>query len=188
MWNVIAKKLNDKESLISLGLGVVVVMLSGVLLFNILKSRNLSSSNQQAKIPGTVDENIAESQINNLPAKHVVKDGETIWSISMNYYNSGYNWISIAKANNLENANVIQPGQELDIPNEKPIFPQEGEIAVAGISTTTENVYRVKKGDTLWDISCRTFANCYNWPEIAKANNLSEPYYIEVDQELKLPR
>ena len=64
----------------------------------------------------------------------------------------------------------------------------EGSVNGDGIQTLKGDSYTVAKGDTLWDISCRAYADCFKYVEIAKTNNLVNPGIIEVGQELKLPR
>lgn len=48
--------------------------------------------------------------------------------------------------------------------------------------------YTVKQGDTLWDISVRTYGNGYRWIEIARANNLQNPDLIHPGNTFVLPR
>lgn len=51
----------------------------------------------------------------------------------------------------------------------------------------TEN-YTVSEGETLWSIAEKTYNDGYAWTEIAKANNLKEPYDLEKGQKLILPK
>lgn len=48
--------------------------------------------------------------------------------------------------------------------------------------------YKVEKGDNLWTISEKFYKSGYNFTDIAKANNLKNPGYIEVDQQLNIPQ
>lgn len=45
-----------------------------------------------------------------------VEKGDSLWEISVRAYQDGYKWTEIAKANNLDNPNVIHPGNMLTIP------------------------------------------------------------------------
>lgn len=45
-----------------------------------------------------------------------VEKGDSLWEISVRAYQDGYKWTEIAKANNLDNPNVIHPGNTLTIP------------------------------------------------------------------------
>jgi len=51
-----------------------------------------------------------------------------------------------------------------------------------------EEVYKVKKGDNLWDISVAIYGNGYKWVEIAKQNGLADADFLSVSQELVLPQ
>jgi len=50
--------------------------------------------------------------------KHIVQSGETLWRIAQQYYGDGTHYMKIFEANTnvLEDANHIEPGQELIIP------------------------------------------------------------------------
>jgi len=76
---------------------------------------------------------------------------------------------------------------------------RKGSISVPGISNqltlptgvetqkeTKMNLYVVKKGDNLWDISVNIYGNGYKWIEIAKQNNLVNADILAVGQELSL--
>jgi nucleoid-associated protein YgaU len=44
----------------------------------------------------------------------------------------------------------------------------------------------VKKGDTLWAISKRFTGNPFNYPQVAKENNIKNPDLIFPGQEIRL--
>lgn len=48
--------------------------------------------------------------------------------------------------------------------------------------------YTVKEGDTLFSVAEKYFADGYQYPEIAKANNLTNPDQIETGQILQIPK
>lgn len=54
-------------------------------------------------------------------------------------------------------------------------------------NTHTTNYYTVKKGDTLWAIAQKYYGNGNRYPEIAKANGISNPDRISVGQKLLIP-
>jgi len=79
------------------------------------------------------------------------------------------------------------------------IQKRKGNISVPGISnqlvSPTEvetpkesktNLYIIKKGDSLWDISVNIYGNGYKWVEIAKENNLVNADLLIIGQELSL--
>ncbi len=54
-------------------------------------------------------------------------------------------------------------------------------------ASTSQNVYVVQKGDSLWTIAVAKYNDGYKWVEIAKANNLSNPSKIETGMKLVIP-
>lgn len=52
------------------------------------------------------------------------------------------------------------------------------------ISPTTHNVVA---GDTLWSISEKYYKTGYNWVDVQKANNVTNPDHIEAGQSLTIP-
>ena len=55
--------------------------------------------------------------------------------------------------------------------------------------TTTKApfIYKVQKGEGLWQIAAKELGSGYKWIEIAQVNNLQKPYVLSVNQELKIP-
>jgi len=96
-------------------------------------------------------------------ARHEVRPGESLWTISRAY---GVDVDSIHSANGLRSGAKIQPGQKLRVPDRKGIL------------------HVVKRNDTMEDISLR-----YKVPieKIVQANNIANANQIRVKQELYLP-
>lgn len=101
---------------------------------------------------------------------YVVQKGDSLWSISSKL---GVSVSDIKKSNNLS-SNNLSIGQVLIIPSKKSDDEE---------SNAEENVYVVKKGDSLWLI-----AKNYNTSvdEIKKLNNLSSNT-LSIGQRLKIP-
>ena len=55
------------------------------------------------------------------------------------------------------------------------------------INASSGRYYTVVKGDTLWGIAQRFYGNGSRYPEIARANNISNPNIINVGQKLLIP-
>lgn len=131
---------------------------------------------------GKKDEGIVE------PSIYVVKEGDHLWKISEDAYGSGYNAYDISKANNLKDANLIEVGQELILPE---VEPKEPTVISDNPEEVTENAtptqYMVLAGDHLWSIAQKVYGNPYKWLDISIANNLINPSVIEVGQILTLP-
>ncbi|WP_155374489.1 LysM peptidoglycan-binding domain-containing protein [Catellatospora vulcania] len=50
-----------------------------------------------------------------------------------------------------------------------------------------ERTYKVKSGDTLWDIAAQYYGDGRQYTKIAKANNIANPNLINVGVVLKIP-
>ncbi len=48
--------------------------------------------------------------------EYTVQKGDNLWEISVRAYGDGFQWVKIAQANNLENANIIHSGNVLELP------------------------------------------------------------------------
>lgn len=191
------KTIKLNEPTISAILGALVILAAGVLLINYLKTRNIP----ELSLPPTTE----NKQTITLPTTHKVAKGEHLWNIAEKYYKSGYNWTDIAKANNLQNANVVSDGQELTIPQIEAKQGTVGQITneaaqteappTAVIETNTPDSidgseYKVEKGDSLWKISVRAYGDGYKWTQIWEANKklIINPNKIFPDHNLTLPR
>ena len=168
----ILKSLKLNESSISMILGAIIIVVVGVLVVNYFKDRG-------STIPGLSEENVGKT--------HTVVAGETLWSIAEKYYGSGFNWVDISNANNLDNPGAIEAGQKLTIPDVTPKLT----TAVKEASDTdviSGATYEVVKGDNLWNIAVRAYGDGYRWVEIARENNLVNPDLIHAGNILVLPR
>jgi len=185
------KTLRLNESVISTFLGGLVVVVVGVLIYNYFSSVNKAEGPVQGEIIEEslklVEEN-GELVLQALPITHTVAKGEHLWQIAEKYYGSGYNWVDVAEANKLVNANLLTEGQVLSIPKTAVIQP-EGEKTVA-IETVLLNEYTVATGDTLWSICVRSYGDGYKWTEVWEANKdkVANPDLIEEGTVLTLPR
>ncbi len=129
---------------------------------------------------------------------YVVRNGDNLWNIAIATYKSGYNWVDIARANNLSNPDSVNSGDKLVLPAvEQKNATSEADWKGSTPSGSTSNiqagkivgdVYTIQKGDNLWNISIRAYGDGYKWVEVAKANNLSNPNLIYPGTSLKLPR
>ena len=118
-------------------------------------TNNLLSIGQVLKI---------KDSFNNGKTTYTVQKGDSLWVIANKY---GITTEELKSYNNLT-SNLLSIGQVLKIPQGK---------------TSTENIYTVKKGDSLW-----TIANRYNTTveKIKVLNNLTSNL-LSIGQQLKIP-
>lgn len=137
---------------------------------------------------------------------YTIAAGDTLWNIAEKTYKSGYNWVDIARANNLSSPNTIHAGNKLTLPKvdqkiatvntgvtNKNLAPPKSTVqsptqAPVQASKITGESYKTIKGDTLWSIAVRAYGDGYQWVKIARANNLSNPNLIHSQNTLKIPR
>ena len=110
----LSSQIKLSDSYISLFLGilvVVVVAVIGVLLFKrehgVLKDLKVFNGSSQEN-----------GQM--MPKKermYTVQDGDDLWSIAQKIYGSGFNWVDLAKANNLQDPDGIEQGMVLKVPD-----------------------------------------------------------------------
>ena len=111
---------------------------------------------------------IKYTPVSSSPSKYyIVKKGDTLWDIA-NEYNTTVE--TLKKINNLTNSNLIV-NQQLFIPKNDN-------------SGVKNNVYVVKKGDTLYDIA---FKYGVSVKEIKEANNLNSDT-LQIGQLLDIPQ
>ena len=94
-----------------------------------------------------------EAEKNKFPKVYTVKKGDHLWNISTRFYNDGFKWTVVAAENNLNNPDIIIPGQKLTLPK-----------------VDLTKTYTVVSGDTLWDISHNLYGTGFQWEKIKAAN------------------
>lgn len=182
----ILKSLKINEGLISSIMGGVVVVIMAAMIFNYFKSINKNGkiTDESASNATQIDESIPKE----LPATYKVKKGDDLWHISEKYYNSGYNYVEIAKTNKLVNPNVIEVGQDLIIPKVEVKIEAKTTVTKISIEGTK---YTTVKGDHLWSIAVRAYGDGYAWTKIYNANKKAigkNPNVLFSGVELNLPR
>ncbi len=174
------KNVKAQESLLMVAFGILIILFVGY-----LAVRQYSTNNKTSEVLPTVStEESVKEQI------HIVQKGESLWRISEKYYGTGYNWVNIKTANNLENADAIDEGQELIIPKDKDKELASTKEASSDITPTPTEVsgsYKVVQGDSLWKLAERYYNDGNKWTEISKANDLKNPSIITEGEELNIP-
>jgi len=164
------------------------VPLESILAFNNIKDKNTLSVGQIIKIPQ-----------DNLPAAdytmHIVKKGETLWSITRQY---NLTVDLILANNNIANSELISIGQEMKIPLHKnavaetniinqPVIDKKNNDINNNIiqpENTEPIVYTVKAGDSLWNISRKYGVSV---EVIISVNNLKDKDLLSLGQKLEIP-
>jgi len=185
----VLKSLKINEGLISSIMGGVVVVIMAAMIFNYFKSVNKNGKiTDESASNASVTEEAAAKE---LPATYKVKKGDDLWHISERYYNSGYNYVDIAKTNKLANASAIEVGQDLVIPK----VSVKKETIMAKTQTTKISIegakYTTVKGDHLWSIAVRAYGDGYAWVKIYNTNKKiigRNPSILFSGIELSLPR
>ncbi len=176
----------------SLLLGMVVVVVVGFTIFSFAKNKGNIQQTSSVRDNASVQEQTDKTK-RSLPKTYTVVAGDDLWTISEKLYKSGYNWVDIAKANNLTNPSVIHAGANLIIPDVKPkiiTMAQQKEKVLEAPATNAikGSSYTVVSGDNLWDIAVRAYSDGYRFVEIVKANNLTNPDLIFAGNKLTIPR
>ncbi len=174
----------------SIILGVLVLLVAVSVIARISTSQRNNTSQSNKKTQNTIEEKGTSEGNKPMNKEYTVKKGENLWMIAQKNYGSGYNAMDIAKANKIKNPNVIAIGMKLTLPEVKAKTPTTGIIAEAQTAqvTISEKEYKIKAGDTLWNIALRAYGDGYQWTKIAQANKLTNAHIIHKDNILTLPR
>lgn len=181
------KKIKLNESKISTILGMAVVVVIALLLFNYFKG--LKNTSEEIT-PETSEQISQEGETTELrESEYLVQKGDNLWKIAEKTYKSGYRWIDIAKENKIKSPYEIEVGEKLSLPQ-----LNNDQLATATdqkekqTSPIESDSYTVQKGDCLWQIAVRAYQDGYQWVKIAKANNLVNPDLIHSGNSLTIPR
>lgn len=202
-WQNLESEMQNNQSKVSMVLGGLIVLVVIILIFNFFNKNKASLGPAQ----NTQTEKTQDVTVENLPGKYTVKEDDTLFSIAEKYYQDGYKYPEIAKANNLTNPDSIEKEIVLEIPKlsqseslpspstSPTIVTTEVEKITAQIdevtnwgSKITGDTYTVVEGDWLSKIAARAYGDVYSFSKIATANNISNPDVIEPGTILKIPR
>lgn len=199
----VVDKFKSYESEISTVFGFIVVVVIGVALLFFLRRATLKPAPQLVDLGATTTaENLMNDQAKPTakPGTYIVKPGDHLWKIAESELKDGFQWTTIAKANNIQAPFVVREGQTLNIPAADPkigtstaktetIKPvaktPEKPVAVAPTGS-----YTVKKTDNLWKIAVAQYKDGYKWVAIYNANAKvigKNPGIIKAGQVLVIP-
>ena len=164
------------------------ISLNLILALNNIKDKDSLSIDQIIKIP---QDNLPAADYN----MHIVKKGETLWSIAQEY---NLSVDLILATNNIANSELISIGQQIEILSTKSTTPETNIITQPVIDKKNNNmnnnisepeniepiVYTVKAGDSLWNISRKYGASV---EIIVDVNNLRDKDSLSIGQKLEIP-
>lgn len=198
-------ELQLNKSYLSLILGMLIIIVAGILVFNYLKTNQALGPSQQIESPAPKEAQ-KDVEPDKLPGEYTVKEGDTLFKIAQFYYQDGEQFIKIAQTNKLASPDYIEVGQVLEIhklelpspsplPLPSPITRTEEQLGIGGDTNQTiwgekikADTYTVVEGDWLSKIAGRAYGDIYLFDKIAKVNNISNPDLIYPGQVLKIPR
>ena len=164
------------------------ISLELILAFNNIRNKDSLSIGQIVKIP---QDNLSAADY----ALHIVKKGETLWTIARQY---NLTMDSILTTNNITNPELIYIGQQIKIPSYKNVTatPEKNVTNKPVINGNNSNnninppknaepiIYTVKAGDNLWNISRKYGVSV---EVIISVNNLKEKDLLSLGQKLEIP-
>lgn len=148
----------DSESVISMVLGGMVVLVIGALLFSYIRDwrQNRNQTTQETAQETNESEPIIVEELptevttepdetgrevpTNLPAKYTVKEGDSTWQIAEAFYGSGFNYLDIEEANELQPMQELVPGMELTIPKVSVRSADEAGVPRAELTERTSDI------------------------------------------------
>lgn len=176
------KFFKSTEEVVSMFLGLAIVLVVVVLIFNFVKKQK-----GIVKVPDSNNSSISESKVKiDEPKIYIVIKNDNLWKISEKEYGNGYDWIKIAKENKLKNPRILIAGQKLILPK----IEKKETVAVVNKTTRTieKGEYKVVRGDNLWKIAVSAYGDGYQWTKIWQANKkaLRNPGLLEIGMVLMI--
>ncbi len=164
------------------------ISLELILAFNNIRNKDSLSVGQIVKIP---QDNLSAADY----ALHIVKKGETLWTIARQY---NLTMDLILTTNNITNPELISIGQQIKIPSYKDVtaIPEKNVTNQPVVNENNSNnninppknaepiIYTVKAGDNLWNISRKYGVSV---EVIISVNNLKEKDLLSLGQKLEIP-
>lgn len=114
LFEKIQYDLQHNQNYLNLILGGLIVIVLAVLVYNYFNKPNSSVDTSQQTQAEPSQGDVSKD---NLPGPYTVKEGDTLFLIAQKYYDDGYKYSEIVKANNIKDENNLEVGQVLTIPN-----------------------------------------------------------------------
>ncbi|MFA7301005.1 MAG: LysM peptidoglycan-binding domain-containing protein [Candidatus Shapirobacteria bacterium] len=175
----------SREELISMFIGLGVVIMVVVVLFNFVMRAKGSISVPGLSVQTTKSELTKPGEVENISSDvYEVKRGDSLWNIAVAKYGNGFMWTKIATENNITKPSTIEIGQKLVVPT----MTQVEKLTVEGKGEIVEETYQVKIGDSLWSIAAVNLNDGHKWTQIWNLNKskIVDPNRLEIGMVLKL--
>ena len=188
----ISNRIKSSEQLISMIMGILVVLIVGGLAYRYFQTQDndvleIEENDQVEEIENQEGTTIVDDSGR---AVYVVAENDNLWVISEKHYGSGYNWVDIASANELDNPGLLAVGQKLIIPDVETKQPTTDEpLAASEDVQVEEQEYTVLEGDSLSKLAGRFYGDIFEWDRIWEANKdkIANPDLIFPDQIITIP-
>lgn len=158
------------DSLISMGLGALVVVVSGILLFNYFNNQAPQFLKEQgeksASVSSTMPREIGKISVSNSPGATATVKPTATPKVTTAEAKPTATSTQSPKATTLAKAETTQPSESKTLPAN----------------------YTVQSGDSLWKLSEKFYGTGYEWKKLASANNISGSYNIATGQVISVPR
>lgn len=194
---LVSDKLKNELDNFLLGLTVFIFIMTASLYLFQEKYQSYSISSPKKNVTA---EKIAK------PHTYVVKAGDSLAAVAVAKYGDDKmaNEIMKLNSNKITDPNNLEVGQILLLPtivqsptpsptgtNEQHEYQQDnGDISAIQTKQVTlkGGKYTVKDGDGIWQIAEEAYGDGQMWTKIAEANQLQEPYNLQVGKTLVIPR
>jgi nucleoid-associated protein YgaU len=116
IFKKVSTDLQQNNSVLNLILGALVVIVAVALIFNYFRKTPTNETNISADNTQQVQQPQGDVNKDQLPGQYTVKEGDTLFSIAQSYFNDGYKYPELVKANNMTDENQLEVGQTITIP------------------------------------------------------------------------
>lgn len=150
-----------QENYASLIFGAIIVVIIGLLVANFLTRKTGEIGDNNGDESAQSQEQAAKMQEEK---EYTVVSGDSLSKIAQAQYGSMDLWQALARANNIQNPNIISVNSKLKLPAKEEIEKVQVQ--------TTQTSYEVKAGDTLFKVAEAMYGDGSKWNLIDRANNI----------------
>jgi nucleoid-associated protein YgaU len=119
------------------------------------------------------------------PSSYVVKEGDTLSSISKSVYGTTRQWERIARANGIDDPSRLRLRMKLTIP---PLTEEKAVVAVTDASVTEDRIHKVEEGETLSSISQKFYGSTRHVQFLMDANKTYDEGLLRAGSMILIPK